>query len=224
MTEAIWTQMDAYFKDQLVREDPALQAAVQSSDAAGLPSIQISPTEGKFLMLLARAVAARRILEIGTLGGYSTIWLARALPAAGRLISCELNPAFAEVARSNLQRAGVGEFAEVRVGRASDTLSKLIAERAEPFDLIFIDADKDGYPDYLTAALKLSRSGTVIVADNVVREGRVADASTTDPNVRGLRRYIEMIAANPRLSATALQTVGERGYDGFALALVCDTD
>jgi len=223
MAEAIWTKMDAYFNDQLVGADSALHAAVESSRAAGLPAIQISPTQGKFLMLLARAVGARRILEVGTLGGYSTIWLARALPAGGRLISCELEPNFAEVARSNLQRAGVGEVAEVRVGRASDTLSRLIADHAEPFDLVFIDADKAGYPDYLTAALKLSRPGTVIVADNVVRDGRVADESSTDPDMRGLRRYIEMVAAEPRLSATALQTVGEKGYDGFALALVSGT-
>jgi predicted O-methyltransferase YrrM len=212
--------MDTYFNERLVRADPALQAAVEASRAGGLPSIQISPTQGKFLMLLARALGARRILEVGTLGGYSTIWLARALPAGGRLISCELKPEFADVARANLQRAGVGELAEVRVGRAADTLSKLIAEHAAPFDLVFIDADKAGYPDYLTAALQLSRPGTVIVADNVVRGGRVADAASTDPDIRGLRRYIDMVAAEPRLSATALQTVGEKGYDGFALALV----
>ena len=220
MAEPIWTTMDAYFNEQLVRADPALHAAVEASRAGGLPSIQISPTQGKFLMLLARAIGARRILEVGTLGGYSTIWLARALPASGRLISCELKPNFAEVARSNLQRAGVGERVEVRVGRASDTLAQMAAGHPEPFDLVFIDADKAGYPDYLTAALQMSRPGTVIVADNVVRDGRVADAAATDADIRGLRRYIEMVAAEPRLSATALQTVGEKGYDGFALALV----
>ncbi|MGH8256662.1 MAG: O-methyltransferase, partial [Steroidobacteraceae bacterium] len=193
---------------------------VESTGAANIPPIQISPTQGKFLMVLARAVGARRILEIGTLGGYSTIWLARALPAGGRLISCEIKPSYAEVARANLQRAGVAEVAEIRVGRASDTLAKLIAEHAAPFDLVFIDADKSGYPDYLTASLKLSRPGTVIVADNVVRDGRVADPGNADPDIRGLRRYIEMVGAEPRLSATALQTVGEKGYDGFALALV----
>ncbi|HEX4023160.1 MAG TPA: O-methyltransferase [Steroidobacteraceae bacterium] len=220
MDEPIWTKLDMYFNEHLVGADSALRAAVQSSHAAGLPSIQISPTQGKLLMLLARALGARRILEIGTLGGYSTIWLARALPPDGCLISCELKPAFAEVARSNLQRAGAGAVAQIRVGRASDTLAKLIAEHAEPFDFVFIDADKSGYPDYLTAALKLSRPGTLIVADNVVRDGRVADENTTDPDMRGLRRYIEMVGAEPRLSATALQTVGEKGYDGFALALV----
>ncbi len=220
MEEPVWTTMDTYFNEQLVKADPALHGAVDSTLAAKIPPIQISPTQGKFLMVLARAIGARRILEIGTLGGYSTIWLARALPAGGRLISCEIKPDFAEVARANLQRAGVGEVAEVRVGRASDTLAKLIAEHAAPFDLVFIDADKSGYPDYLTASLQLSRPGTVIVADNVVRDGRVADASNPDPDIRGLRRYIEMVAAEPRLSATALQTVGEKGYDGFALALV----
>ncbi len=204
----------------LAREDGALRAALDASAAAGLPAIQISPTQGKFLMLLAAATSARQVLEIGTLGAYSTIWLARGLPSDGHVITCELSPRHAQVARSNLQRAGVAERVEVRVGAALDTLAQLKATHSAPFDLIFIDADKAGYPDYLRAALSLSRPGTLIVADNVVRDGRVIDEHSSDLDVRGIRAFIDLMSSDPRLIAVALQTVGERGYDGFSLALV----
>jgi predicted O-methyltransferase YrrM len=220
MGEALWSAVDHYFNDRLAVEDGALRAALETSKAAGLPSIQISATQGKFLMLLARAIGARSALEIGTLGAYSTIWLARGLPEDGHLVTCELSPKHAQVARSNLQRAGLAERVEVRVGAALDTLSQLIAARSAPFDLVFIDADKAGYPDYLRAALQLSRTGTLIVADNVVREGRVVDEHSGDADTRGIRAFIEQLSSDPSLLAVALQTVGERGHDGFSLALV----
>jgi predicted O-methyltransferase YrrM len=220
MGEALWSAVDRYFNDRLAAEDDALRAALQSSNAAGLPSIQISATQGKFLMVLARAIGARSALEIGTLGGYSTIWLARGLASDGHLVSCELSPKHAQVARSNLQRAGLADRVEVRVGAAIDTLSQLIAARSAPFDLVFIDADKAGYPDYLRASLQLSHPGTLIVADNVVREGRVVDEHSSDADIRGIRAFIELLSSDPSLLAVALQTVGERGHDGFSLALV----
>ncbi len=213
-----WTQVDRYLTDLLMPPDPVLEAALQASATAGLPPIQVSPTQGKLLHLVARASGARRILEMGTLGGYSTIWLARALPADGVLITLEADPRHAEIARSNIARAGLGEVVEVRIGPALETLPGLTDD--EPFDLIFIDADKVGYPDYLRWSVRLSRPGTMIVADNVVRKGAVADTDDQDPNVRAVRRFIEMLAAEPRVSATAIQTVGSKGYDGFALALV----
>jgi len=219
MGEALWGAVDAYFDDHLAPEDDALRAAVQASDEAGLPPIQISPTQGKLLMLLARAIQARAALEIGTLGGYSTIWLARGLPADGRLVSCELNPKHADVARANLRRAGLDARVQIKVGRAVDTLSQLIAA-GDRFDLVFIDADKSSYPEYLQAALQLSHPGTLIVADNVVRDGRVIDADSRDPDTRGIRAFIERLSSAPGVQAVALQTVGERGHDGFALALV----
>jgi len=224
MDERLWHEVDAFLDAQFVGADEVLQAAVQASRAAGLPSIQVSPTQGKFLMLLARSIGARRILEIGTLGGYSSIWLARGLPPGGRLVSCELQAAYASVARANLQRAGLAALAEVRVGPASATLAALIAERVVPFDLIFIDADKSAYPDYLAAALQLSHPGTVIIGDNVVREGEVLDARSTDSAVRGVRRFLQLLATDQRLCATALQTVGEKGHDGFSLAIVRAAD
>ena len=215
-----WIAVDDYFSGQLARHDAALDAALKNNQDAGLPAIDVSPLQGKFLELLARVCGARRILEIGTLGGYSTIWLARALPEGGRVISLELNPLHADVARANLLNAGVLERVDLRVGRAADSLAAFEKAGADPFDMIFIDADKQGYPQYLDWALKLSRPGTLIVADNVVREGKVLDPKSDDPNVQGVRRFTEQVAREPRLSATVLQTVGSKGYDGFALAVV----
>ena len=220
MTQEQWTAVDRYLTDQLLPPDLALDAALQASVAAGLPPINVSPTQGKLLHLLARMQQARNILEIGTLGGYSTIWLARALPAGGRLITLAAAPKHAAVARANLVRAGLAEVVELRLGRALDTLPQLVAEGCGPFDLIFIDADKPGYPDYFAWALKLTRRGSLIIADNVVRQGAVIDPASPDPNVQGVRRLHELIAAEPRVSATAIQTVGSKGYDGFAIALV----
>jgi len=213
-----WTEVDRYISDLLVPSDPVLDAALEASAAAGLPTIQVSPTQGKLLHILARSLGARKILEIGTLGGYSTIWMARALPAGGRLITLEYSPKHAEVARANIARAGLASVVEVRVGRALDTLPQIAAEG--PFDLIFIDADKEGYPDYLPWAMKLSRPGSVIIGDNVVRKGAVIDAVSSDADVQGVRRFYELLAAEPRVSSTAIQTVGSKGYDGFAIALV----
>ena len=220
MIQEQWTAVDRYITDLLVPPDPVLEAALQASVAAGLPPIAVSPNQGKLLHLLARVQGARKILEIGTLGGYSTIWLARALPADGRLITLEFDPKHAEVARGNIARAGLAGVVEVRLGRALDTLPQLAAEGRGPFDLIFIDADKQTYPDYFAWALKLSRRGTLIIADNVVRNGAVVDTSSSDPNIQGVRRFNELLAAEPRVSATAIQTVGSKGYDGFAFALV----
>jgi predicted O-methyltransferase YrrM len=222
VTQDQWSTVDRYIVDALVPPDAALAAALAANAAAGLPAHDVSPNQGKLIMLLARMMRARAILEIGTLGGYSTIWLARALPAGGRLITLEADPRHAEVARANIARAGFAGVVEVRVGRALETLPRVEADGLGPFDLIFIDADKPSNPDYLAWALKLSRPGSLIVADNVVRDGAVADPASRDANVRGIRRFFELLAAEPRLSATALQTVGSKGYDGFALALVVD--
>jgi predicted O-methyltransferase YrrM len=213
-------EVDRYLVDLLVAPDPALDAALAAGAAAGLPSHDVSPLEGRFLELLARLQGARAILEIGTLAAVSTIWLARALPSGGRLVTLEANARYAEVARANVARAGFAGVVEVRAGPALDTLPALAAEGAGPFDLVFIDADKRSNPDYLRWALDLSRPGTLIVADNVVRGGAVADAASDDPSVLGVRRFLELVAAEPRLIATAIQTVGEKGHDGFALALV----
>jgi predicted O-methyltransferase YrrM len=215
-----WTAVDRYITDLLVPPDPALDATLQASAAAGLPAINVAPNQGKFLMLLAQIQGARNILEVGTLGAYSTIWLARALPADGHLITLEADPKHAEVARANIARAGLAQVVELRLGPALETLPRLAAEGAGPFDLIFIDADKPGYPDYFRWALKLSRRGSVIIADNVVRDGAVIDPASDDPRVQGMRRFNELLAAEPRVSATEIQTVGSKGYDGFALALV----
>lgn len=220
MTQDRWSAVDEYLSGQLVPAEEALESALRASAEAGLPPISVSPSQGKLLNLLARAQGARRILEIGTLGGYSSIWLARALPPDGHLITLEADSRNAEVARENLALAGLAGVTEVRVGRAQETLPHLIAAGAGPFDLIFIDADKAGYPDYLRWSLDLARPGTVIIADNVVRDGAVADPVNDDPSVRGVRRFIELLAAEPRVSATAIQTVGSKGYDGFALAVV----
>ena len=218
--EQCWTAVDSYINGLLVPPDPVLETALQACVAAGLPAISVSPSQGKWLQLLARIQQARTILEIGTLGGYSTLWLARALPAGGRLITLELDPKHADVARTNFARAGLSDAIELRLGSALDTLPQLVAEGRGPFDLIFIDADKPGYPDYFAWALKLSRRGTVIIADNVVRNGAVIDASSTDPLVHGVRRFNELVAAEPRVSATEIQTVGSKGYDGFAIMVV----
>lgn len=220
MPEEQWTAVDKYINDCLALSDPALDAALAANVAADLPLIDVSPSQGKFLQLLAQLQGARRILEIGTLGGYSTICLARALPEGGRLVTLEVNAKHAEVARANIARAGFAEVVEIRVGPALETLARMQEEAAEPFDMIFIDADKPNTPAYLGWALKLSRRGSLIVCDNVVRDGAVADADSTDPGAQGARPLFEMLGAEPRLSATVLQTVGSKGYDGFAMALV----
>jgi predicted O-methyltransferase YrrM len=220
MPQRQWTAVDRYIADALIPPDEALAAALAANAAAGLPPHDVSPNQGKLLMLLAQMLNARAILEIGTLGGYSTIWLARALPAGGRLITLEAEPQHAQVARANIARAGLADVVDIRVGRALDTLPQIEAEQRGPFDLIFIDADKPSNPDYFAWALKLSRFGSLIVADNVVRAGAVADAASRDLSAQGVRRFFELIAAEPRVGATAIQTVGSKGYDGFALALV----
>lgn len=209
-----------YFCEALIPFDPVLSDALRDSDAAGLPQHNVSPTQGKFLHLLAKLKGAQRILEIGTLGGYSTIWLARALPVGGSLVSLEANPTAAAVAKANIARAGLAHVVDIRLGKAVDSLAMLTQQRVAPFDLIFIDADKPNNPSYLEWSLKLSRPGTVIIGDNVVRNGAVADSSSNDPNVLGVRRFFDLMAENPRLSATAIQTVGSKGYDGFSMAVV----
>jgi predicted O-methyltransferase YrrM len=220
MSQEQWSAVDSYITGLLARSDPALDGALERSAAAGLPSIHVSPNQGKLLQLLAQGQKASRILEIGTLGAYSTIWMARALPPGGRLITLEFEPKHAEVARANLAAAGLKDIVDVRVGKGIDLLPKLLAEGAGPFDFIFIDADKQSYPEYFTWSLKLSRKGTVIIADNVVRKGGVVDAGSPDPMVQGVRRMNELVANEPRVSATAVQTVGSKGYDGFMMALV----
>jgi predicted O-methyltransferase YrrM len=220
MSREQWTVVDRYLTGLFVPEDSALEAVLVSSEEAGLPRHAVSPSEGKLLWMLARMVGARRILELGTLGGYSGIWLARALPADGRLITLEANSRCAEVARANFARAGLDRIVEMRLGPALETLPQLAAEGVGPFDLTFVDADKASYAEYLEWALRLSRRGSVIVIDNVVREGAVVDAETDDPAAQGVRRMNAVLAAEPRLSATTIQTVGSKGWDGFALALV----
>jgi predicted O-methyltransferase YrrM len=216
----LWDDVDDYFTGHLAPDDDALAAALRDSAAAGLPQVSVTATQGKLLHLLAQVQGARTILEIGTLGGYSTIWLARALPADGRLISLEYSPRHAEVATRNIARAGLDGIVEVRVGPALESLPRLADENPPPFDLVFIDADKANNPHYVEWALRLTCSGSLIVVDNVVRGGRVADPADTEPDVRGTRAAIELIASHPRLSGTAVQTVGSKGYDGFALARV----
>jgi predicted O-methyltransferase YrrM len=226
-----WTAVDDYIAGHLLPADAALDAAVADSTAAGLPPISVTPSQGKLLQLLARMRDARAILELGTLGGYSTIWLARALPPDGRLVTLEAEPRYAEIARANIARAGLAELVELRVGPALQTLPELHAEGAGPFDLIFIDADKQNYPGYFAWALRLSRPGTLIVGDNVVRDGAILDSGADDPEhgddlVKGVRRFYEMAGAEVAggsVSATAIQTVGAKGYDGFALVLVEET-
>jgi predicted O-methyltransferase YrrM len=220
MTEDQWNAVDRYFADLLVSSDSALDAALTASAAAGLPAINVSPTLGKLLHLLARSTGARNILEIGTLGGYSTIWLARALPEGGRVITLEVDARHAEIARGNFTRAGLDDVIEVRLGAALDTLAVLTAEGRVPFDFVFVDADKPNNAAYFDWALRLSRPGTIIVVDNVVRGGEVIDGDSESPTVQGVRRFLERLAAEPRVIATAIQTVGNKGYDGFAIAMV----
>ena len=220
MNQQTWTAVDRYVDDLLVGHDAALEAALQASAQAGLPAINVAPSQGKLLNLLARVLGARAILEIGTLGGYSTIWLARALPADGRLVTLEIDATHAEVARANIAHAGLSQRVQLRLGPALDTLAQLAAERAGPFDLSFIDADKPNIPAYFKWALQLSRPGSLIVVDNVVRGGAVIEAASLDASVQGVRRLNELMASEPRVSATTIQTVGAKGYDGFALALV----
>lgn len=213
-----WSATDHYLTDVLIGDDPALTSALEANAAAELPPIDVSAPQGKFLHLLARIRGARRVLEIGTLGGYSTIWLARAVGESGRVVTLEYEPKHAEVARANLDRAGVGDRVDIRVGPALDSLPGLVDE--DPFDLVFIDADKENNSNYVRAALGLSQPGTVIVVDNVVRAGAVVDPDSDDERVRASRDVLELLAREPRLDATALQTVGTKGWDGFALAVV----
>jgi predicted O-methyltransferase YrrM len=216
MSQDVWTSVDRYIAERFIPEDPALDEALRESDRARLPSIAVSAAQGKWLHLLARAIGARRILEIGTLGGYSGIWLGRALPTDGRLTTLELDAAHANVARKNFVRAGLGEVIDIRLGPALQTLPTLRG----PFDLIFIDADKPGYTEYFGWAVRLARPGALIIADNVVRNGEVVDLASTDEAVKGIQRFNAAVAAEPRVTATAIQTVGVKGYDGFAVILV----
>jgi predicted O-methyltransferase YrrM len=220
MNPEAWNEVDAYFVERLLGADRGLDAVLAANAAAGLPEIDVSPLQGKLLHLLARAIRARRVLEIGTLGGYSTLWLARAVGEAGRVITLEYQSRHAEVARTNLARAGVAGRVDVRVGAALDLLPKVEARGDGPFDLVFIDADKSNQDVYLAWALRLSRPGALIVGDNVVRDGEVIDADSVNPAVQGIRRFVDLLASEPRLSATAIQTVGSKGWDGLAIAVV----
>jgi len=220
MRQRIWAAVDAYIAETLFLQDPELDEVLRANAAAGLPEIDVAPNQGKFLHLLARIRGAKRILEIGTLGGYSTIWLARAIPPGGRLVTLEFEPKHAEVAAANIANAGLSDLVEIRVGPALNSLAQLHREGCAPFDLVFIDADKPNNPGYLEWSLRLSRPGTVIIGDNVVRDGAITDPDNADPRVQGVRRFMQMMADDPRLDATALQTVGSKGYDGFALAVV----
>jgi predicted O-methyltransferase YrrM len=220
MSEELWEKVDEYLAERLIPADAALTAAREANEAANLPAIDVSATQGKFLYLLAKIRGARRILEVGTLGGYSAIWMARALPEDGRLVTLEIAKRHADVALENVERAGLSGRVELRVGPAAESLAALVKEGAEPFDLIFIDADKPNNPVYLEWALQLARPGAVLIVDNVIREGAVADSESTDVSVRGTRSLFDLMATHPRLDATALQTVGSKGYDGFVVARV----
>ena len=220
MSQETWDAVDEYTEGLLIGSDPVLDAALAASEQAGLPPIAVTASQGRLLNLLVRIHGARRILEIGTLGGYSTIWMARGLPADGRLVTLELSPDYAAVASANVERAGLAELVEVRVGPALDSLAALEGEGSEPFDMVFIDADKQRTPEYFAHALRLARPGGVIVADNVVRDGNVADPDTWDTGAQGMRRFLEAAGAEPGVEATTIQTVGGKGYDGFTLALI----
>jgi len=220
MPEKIWTDVETYIDATLVGRDELLEATLAASAAAGLPPIAVSPNQGKFLQILARAVNARRILEVGTLGGYSTIWLAGALAPGGRIVTLEADAHHAHVARENFERAGLDSIIELRFGKAHDTMPAMIAERVEPFDFIFIDADKKRIPLYFDWAVRMAHSGTLIVVDNVVRKGALAEAGSQDEHVIGVRQLHEQLAGDKRVSATTLQTVGAKGYDGFTIAIV----
>ena len=223
MSDTRWSAVEHWIAERIVPTDDALRAAVEQSAASGLPGIQIEPTTGKLLNLIARMIQAERILEMGTLGGYSTIWLARALPEDGKLITLEANPDYARVAEKNIAGAGLGERVDLRVGPALEALPKILDGGEGPFDLVFIDADKENQDKYLSWALDLTRVGSVIIGDNVVRDGRVTDPDSDDPNIQGIRRFMDLLAAEPRIDATAIQTVGSKGYDGFAVGLVVET-
>jgi len=220
MTQKTWTAVDKYVSEMLVSSDKVLDAALEASADSGLPQIAVAPNQGKLLMLLARSINARTILEIGTLGGYSTIWLARALPEGGRVVTLEAEPRHAKVARANFDRAGLAQMIDLRLGKALDTLPKLAAERPAPFDFIFIDADKENIPDYFTWSLKLARPGSMIIVDNVVRDGKVIDAESHNHSIRGVRRVNERLKQEARISATTIQAVRVKGYDAFTMALV----
>jgi predicted O-methyltransferase YrrM len=220
MTQEPWTQVDDYLAGALIPSDTVLDAAIRAGIDAGMPQIQVPPTQGRFLYLLARVLGARKILEIGTLAGYSTIWMARALPPGGRLITLEVDPKHAEVAGSNFRRARLDSMIEIRIGAALESLPRLAAEGAGPFDLVFIDADKENNPEYVAWALRMSHPGTVMIVDNVVRKGAVVDTTSQDATIRGIRRMFELVASEPRLEATAIQTVGVKGHDGFAMIRV----
>jgi predicted O-methyltransferase YrrM len=220
ITNDRWTEVDRYFETLLTPYDPALEAALHASSEAGLPPIQVTPNQGKLLAILAQSIQARSILEIGVLGGYSTIWLARALAPGGKLVTLEVDPKHAAVARANLDRAGFDGTVEVRLGSALETLPQLLAEGRGPFDLVFIDADKPSTKAYFEWSLKLTHPGSLIIIDNVVRGGDVADPASSDPNVQGMRSFAAALAAERRVTATVLQTVNSKGYDGFAIALV----
>ncbi|GAA1758977.1 O-methyltransferase [Agromyces humatus] len=215
-----WRRVDQYLATTLIDDDPSLTAAVSDATAAGLPAIEVTPLSGKLLHLLARMSGARRVLEVGTLGGYSTIWLARGIPNDGRVVTLELEPRHADIARANLERAGVSQKVEIIVGRAADSLRRIAERGDEPFDLVFIDADKESNTIYIDWAIRLGRPGTVIVVDNVGRTGEVADPHSTDAMVVGTQRGLELLGADPRVDATALQTVGSKGWDGVAVAIV----
>jgi predicted O-methyltransferase YrrM len=220
VTEKKWTEVDTFIADLFVNPDPELDAALEAGSEAGMPEIEVSPSYGKLLFLLAKMISAKRILEIGTLAGYSTIWMARALPEDGKLITLEFDRKHAEVARKNIERAGFADKVEVRIGKALDSLAKIQTAGEGPFDLFFLDADKPNNPAYFERALKLSREGSLIVADNVVRYGALIDMESKDANVKGVRSFLEMVSREKRVSATVIQTVGIKGHDGFALALV----
>ena len=220
MTQELWTNVDRYLTEKLIPSDPALDAALRANAAAGLPNIDVAPNQGKLLNLIARLAGAKRILEIGTLGGYSTIWLARALPADGHLVTLEVSPKHAEVATANLKAAGLAAKVELRLGPGVESLAKLHAEKVPPFDLIFIDADKVNNVPYLDGSLRLSRPGTLIICDNVIRDGAILDANTTDPVVTGTRQLFDRLSIERRVDATALQTVGSKGHDGFCFMIV----
>jgi len=220
MTQELWEAVDKYFDEMLIPHDSTLDDALAAAAAANLPAIQVSSVQGKFLHLLARIMGARNILEIGTLGGYSTIWMARALPEGGRIITLEADPKHAEVARRNFAGAGVESKVELRLGKALDTLPQVASDGRGPFDMFFIDANKSNMPEYFEWSLKLARKGSVIIADNVVREGAVLDAKSKDADIQGIRRFLEMVGNEKRVSGTAVQTVSTKNYDGFALAFV----
>lgn len=220
MSQSKWTSVDEYFSRLLIGSDEVLERTLKKSSEAGLPEIYVAPNQGKLLQLLATALKAKRILEIGTLGGYSTIWLARGMQDGGKLITLEYEPSYAKVAKDNIKHAGLSDVIEIRVGLAIDSLRQMEKKNVEPFDLVFIDADKPSNPEYLRYALKFSHSGTMIIGDNVVRDGEVINENSNDPKVKGVRQFLEMLSDDSQISATAIQTVGNKGYDGFSIAIV----